>query len=99
MQQLKRSTQCGALKAAAIMLAAAATAEVWATDSKSQAENETTKTKSEIAVDAYDKADAKPVENWFGCPPVVEGNPSPAEQAAVKDHCEPATESQPSSAQ
>ena len=45
-------------------------------------------TNADIAVEDYQKSDAKPTENWFGCPPVAKGD-----EAASKagDDCEPVT--------
>ena len=51
----------------------------------SLAQDQEAKDKAEVAREAYDPADSKPVESWFGCPPQDEDTGQDAEQAS-KEH-------------
>lgn len=66
-------------------LGCAATLALFAAAASAQ-QTEAADPQAEVAVDAYEKADAGPVENWFGCPPVAKGD-EPARKAA--DDCDP----------
>lgn len=51
-----------------------------------QADDAGGRSNAEVAKQAYDNEDAKPTENWFGCPPVAKDDESMAE---ADDDCEP----------